>query len=135
MNDGSPRRRVIHLPAGTGRAYALGPMRSVFKTDGDETDDTYSISEWWLEPRTPGPGPHQHEANDDIFYVLAGRFDFLVGDQHIHAGPGDFLRVPAGVMHDFGNPGDEPAGLLNFYVPGGFEQEMPGIVAWFDAQR
>lgn len=135
MNSGSSPRRVIHLPAGAGRAYSLGPMHSVFKADGEETADTYSISEWWLEPRTPGPGPHKHEANDDIFYVLEGRFDFLAGDEHIDAGPGDFLRVPAGVMHDFSNRGDVRAGLLNIYIPGGFEHEMPAIVAWFAANK
>jgi hypothetical protein len=37
-------------------------MRAVFRADGGETADTYSISEWWLEPGTPGPGPHSHAA-------------------------------------------------------------------------
>jgi mannose-6-phosphate isomerase-like protein (cupin superfamily) len=134
MNADSSRQRVIHLPKGAGRSYALGRMSSVFLADGEETADTYSISEWWLEPGTPGPGPHSHEANDDIFYVLEGRFRFQAGDTFIDAGPGDFLRVPAGVVHDFSNPGDVRAGLLNIYIPGGFEQEMPGIVAWFAAQ-
>lgn len=134
MNAHSSRRDVIHLPAGAGRRYALGRMHSVFKSDGDETGDTYSISEWWLEPGTPGPGAHSHEANDDIFYVLEGRVDFLVDGRHIDAGPGDYLRVPAGVVHDFSNPGAVRAGLLNIYVPGGFEQDMPAIVAWFAAQ-
>ena len=34
----------------------------------------------------------------------------------------------------FSNPGDSRAGLLNLYIPGGFEQEMPGNVAWFAAR-
>ncbi len=34
-------------------------------------------------------------------------------------------------MHDYRNDTDEPVRLLNVYVPGGFEEEMPGIVAWF----
>lgn len=68
---------VIYLPNGSGRSYLLGRMRSVFKADGEETKNTYSISEWWLEPHQTGPGAHSHEANDDIFYVLEGTVTFL----------------------------------------------------------
>jgi mannose-6-phosphate isomerase-like protein (cupin superfamily) len=81
---------VIYLAEGEGRAYPLGNMHSVFKSDGDETAQRYSISEWWLEPGTPGPGAHSHEANDDIFYVLEGTIRFLVGDQKIDATRGGF---------------------------------------------
>jgi hypothetical protein len=41
------------------------------------------------------------------------------------------MLVPAGVMHDFENRHDQRAGLLNIYIPGGFEQDMPAIVEWF----
>jgi mannose-6-phosphate isomerase-like protein (cupin superfamily) len=123
---------VIYLPDGSGRAYPLGRMQSVFKADGAETNDTYSISEWWLEPGTPGPGPHAHQANDDIFYVLAGTITFLVGNERIEASQGAFLRIPAGVAHDFENTTEQRAGLLNIYIPGGFEKDMPAIVEWFN---
>jgi mannose-6-phosphate isomerase-like protein (cupin superfamily) len=123
---------VIYLPSGAGRAYPLGGMRSVFKADGEETRDTYSISEWWLEPHQPGPGAHSHEANDDIFYVLEGTISFLVGTERVQATAGAFLRVPAGVTHDFENTSDQRAGMLNIYIPGGFEKDMPAIVKWFE---
>jgi hypothetical protein len=29
----------------------MGPVRAVFKADGDETRGRYSISEWWLAAR------------------------------------------------------------------------------------
>lgn len=123
---------VIYLPNGSGRSYPLGGMQSIFKADGDETIDTYSISEWWLDPHQPGPGPHSHEANDDIFYVLEGTITFLAGDKRIDASKGAFLRIPAGVTHDFENKSDQRAGLLNIYIPGGFEKDMPAIVKWFE---
>jgi len=135
MGNGTFPEGAIVLRAGEGRAYALGAMRSVFKADGAETADTYSISEWWLDPHTPGPGAHSHDANDDIFYVLEGTMTFLLGDQHVDATRGDFVRVPANVTHDFENRGDVPVGVLNIYIPGGFEREMEGIVAWFAQQR
>ena len=69
--------------------------------------------------------------NDDIFYVIAGTARILVGDEWIDAAPGSFVRVAAGVTHDFANATDEPVGLLNIYVPGGFERDMPAIVDWY----
>ena len=36
----------------------MGRIDAVFKADGAETSAGYSISEWWLEPHTAGPGPH-----------------------------------------------------------------------------
>jgi mannose-6-phosphate isomerase-like protein (cupin superfamily) len=126
------RHRPIILEPGAGRAYAMGAMSAVFKADEGETGATYSISEWFLEPHTPGPGAHSHEDHDDIFYVIEGVMSVLVGDRWIDAGVGSFVRAPAGVIHDFANRTDRRAGLLNIYIPGGFERDMAGIVQWFE---
>ncbi|WP_148715126.1 cupin domain-containing protein [Chitinolyticbacter meiyuanensis] len=124
---------VIVLPPGGGRHYAMGRMQARFLADGEETVDRYSISEWWLEPHTEGPGAHRHDANDDVFYVIGGTMSFLAGEAWFEAGPGSFVRIPAGVTHDFANRGEQRAGVLNFYIPGGFEADMPAIVDWFAA--
>jgi mannose-6-phosphate isomerase-like protein (cupin superfamily) len=108
----------------------MGRMSAVFKADGDETARGYSISEWWLEPNTSGPGPHSHPS-DDTFYVLEGRMSVLVGDRWVDATEGSFVLVPGGVTHDFQNRSDARAGMLNFGAPGTFEEHMPGIVEWF----
>jgi mannose-6-phosphate isomerase-like protein (cupin superfamily) len=55
----------------------MGRISAVFKADGAETARGYSISEWWLDPYTKGPGPHSH-IKDDVFYVLAGTMSVLV---------------------------------------------------------
>lgn len=123
---------VLELGPGDGRAYAMGRMRAVFKADHDESGDRYAISEWWMEPHCTGPGAHLHEANEEIFYVLEGTACFLVGDEWRTLAKGNFLRIPAGTMHDFENRSDAEVGLLNIFMPGGFEQFMPSIVKWFD---
>ena len=107
----------------------MGRIQAVFKADGDETAGGYSISEWWLEPHTKGPGAHSHP-EDDVFYVIGGTMSLLVGDTWIDAGPGSFVLVPGGVTHDFENRSDRRAGILNF-SNGEFESEMPGIAEWF----
>lgn len=123
---------ALVLQAGQGRTYICGAMTAVFKADENETNEKYSISEWWLEPNSEGPGAHQHEDNDEVFYVIEGVASVLVGDRWINAGKGAFIRIPAKTIHDFANRTDEKAGVLNFFIPGGFERNMPSIVKWFE---
>jgi len=123
-------RKPIVLAPGSGRSWSMGRISAVFKADGDETARGYSISEWWLEPHTAGPGPHSHP-EDDVFYVIAGTMSVLVDDQWTHAPVGSFVLIPGGVTHDFENRGDVRAGVLNLSIPGPFEPHMPSIVQWF----
>ena len=128
-SDAVPRKAVILAP-GEGRAYPMGRIGAVFKADGPETQSRYSISEWWLEPNTQGPGPHAHP-EDDIFYVIEGTMSILVGKEWTHAVRGSFVLVPGEVIHDFENRGSTRAGVLNLSIPGPFEPHMPSIVQWF----
>ena len=69
--DGAASRSPVVLAPGAGRVYPMGRISAIFKADGTETLARYSISEWWLEPHTKGPGPHAHP-EDDVFYVIEG---------------------------------------------------------------
>ncbi|WP_109677506.1 cupin domain-containing protein [Dyadobacter jejuensis] len=122
---------LIFLQPGDGRKYDCGELTAVFKADENETSNRYSISEWWLEPNFGGVGAHQHEHNDEVFYGLEGTVSILVGDNWVEVEKGAFLRIPAQTMHDFQNRTNQKAGLLNFFIPGGFERDMPSIVKWF----
>lgn len=126
------RAPVVVLP-GAGREYAMGPLRAVFKADGEETRGQYSISEWWLDPYTRGPGQHQHD-EDDVFFVLEGTMSFYVGGTWIDAPKGSLVIAPGGTPHDFENRTGERAGALNLSVPGDFEPHMQGIAEWFRAR-
>ncbi len=78
-----------------GRTYQMGRMNAVFKADGAETGSRYSISEWWLDPNTAGPGSHQHE-DDHIFYVIEGTVSLLINGQWSHAERGAYAVIPGG---------------------------------------
>jgi mannose-6-phosphate isomerase-like protein (cupin superfamily) len=123
-------RKPIFLGPGQGRSYPMGRISAVFKADEAETQSRYSVSEWWLEPKTRGPGAHAH-AEDDLFYVIEGVMSIRVGEEWHEASTGSFVLVPGGVTHDFENRGAVRAGVLNFSAPGPFEPDMPGIVEWF----
>jgi mannose-6-phosphate isomerase-like protein (cupin superfamily) len=123
----------ILVPPGGGRRYRCGArLTALFKADEDETGAAYSVSEWRMEPGFAGVGAHSHEANDEIFWCLEGRPELLLGEGWRSVVPGTFLRIPAGVVHDFRNPIGAPAALLNVFIPGGFERDMPAIAAWFE---
>ena len=126
---------AIVLPRDGGRRYEMGALWAVFKADEAETGARYSVSEWWLHPHTDGPGAHSHEANDEIFFVIAGNPEIRIGDEWVALAPGSFVRIPARVVHDFRNTTDADAGLLNVFIPGGFERKMPAIVDWFAKSR
>jgi mannose-6-phosphate isomerase-like protein (cupin superfamily) len=114
----------------------MGPVHAVFKADGDETRGRYSISEWWLEPYTRGPGAHEHE-EDDVFFVIEGTMSFFVGGAWFDAPKGSLVIAPGGTPHDFENRTAKRAGALNVSVPGDFEpyvQGADGIAAWFRAR-
>jgi mannose-6-phosphate isomerase-like protein (cupin superfamily) len=119
---------VIVLAPGAGRAYSIGPMTGVFKADGVETGDRYCVSEWSVEPGGEGPGAHSHEANVELFLVTRGTMAFLVGEEWLDAPAGTFIRIPAGVTHDFANRTTEPATAFNVFIPGGFEEPFASWV-------
>jgi mannose-6-phosphate isomerase-like protein (cupin superfamily) len=126
------RRSPVMLRPGEGRSYTMPTMRAVFKADGEETANRYCVSEWRLEPGSGGPGAHSHEANDEIFYAIEGTPSVLVGERWTDAPAGSCIVIPAGVTHDFANRSEARAGLFNVFIPGGFEQNMPDIVKWFE---
>jgi mannose-6-phosphate isomerase-like protein (cupin superfamily) len=131
-SDDSGGREPVVLGPGEGRAYPGGRIDAVFKVDSDETDGAYGLSEWWLEARCAGPGPHRHP-KDDAFYVLEGTMSIRVGERWVQADAGSFVLIPGGVTHDFENRSDAPARMLNIATPGGFEQQMPEIARHFIA--
>lgn len=121
----------IVLKPNEGRTYDCGKMQATFKADEEETNYNYSVSEWWMDANSKGPGIHLHKENDEIFYILDGTASIFIDDDWINAEKGTFIRVPSNTLHDFENRTSKRMGLLNFFLPGGFEGRMPSIVKWF----
>jgi len=64
-------------------------------------------------PGHDGP-PHQHEAKEQVFFVIAGNGTVRVGDETFNVRPGDFVYVPAGVVHQTIATGPGPLQYLLF---------------------
>lgn len=126
-------RKPIVVPPDEGRIYDAGRIRAVFKADRDETGGKYSVSEWWLEPRTRGPATHAHD-EDHVYYVLAGTLSVLLDDAWSEMGAGTCVIIPGGTPHNFENRGSARAGFLSFNSPGGFEARMEDIASALGAE-
>jgi quercetin dioxygenase-like cupin family protein len=127
-----PVRKPIILHPEQGRTYEMGRMRAIFKADGGESAGRYSVSEWWLEPGTRGPGVHSHE-EDHVYYVIAGTLNVRLNDDWSEASAGTYILIPGGTPHDFENRSSARAGFITFNSPGGFEERMPDIASFLAA--
>jgi len=112
--------RTIILQPGEGRLLP-GPGGITLKATGDETAGSLGFIEATSPPGF-GPPRHIHHKHDELFYVLAGEFRFLVDEEIVDASPGTFVFVPRGTVHTLKVIGDEPGARVVAFVPGGAER-------------
>jgi mannose-6-phosphate isomerase-like protein (cupin superfamily) len=94
------------LPSPEGKRFA-----SVFQ-HGSMLIEIYAPRD--IDPQTP-------HTRDEIYFVAAGRGDFVCGDTRTRFGPSDLLFVAAGLEHRFENFTDDLAVWVIFYGPEGGE--------------
>jgi mannose-6-phosphate isomerase-like protein (cupin superfamily) len=104
---------------GPGQGHVLTARGSVmaFKAVADQTGGDFSLMERTLPPGGRRPPAHRHVNCSEAFFVLDGQISFVLDGQDLTGGPGDFLLVPRGAAHTFGNSSDEPARLLVLHAP------------------
>jgi quercetin dioxygenase-like cupin family protein len=113
----------IHVKAWEGNRVMSGDiMATIHKLSGDQTEGTFAVAEHHLEPGYLAAPMHVHAKEHEASYILEGEFTFIIGDDEIHAGPGDFVFKPKGIPHTFWNSGDKKALLLEIFSPAGFEK-------------
>ena len=64
----------------------------------------------------------QPHSRDEMYLIISGNGEFLNGEQRTSFGPGDFLFVPAGVVHRFENFSEDFSTWVFFYGPEGGEK-------------
>jgi mannose-6-phosphate isomerase-like protein (cupin superfamily) len=135
-DGGRPLSDAVVSGPGEGERIAVGGSTVVLKGTDDGTDGFLFLSETTLAPGFPGPPPHVHRELHDLFYVLDGTLELLVGDETVAAGPGTFALFRPGVRHAFSNAGGaEPVSFLNVNTPAGWEGYMRDLGAAFAGER
>ena len=104
----------------TAPAYWSAGGLWIVLADGAATGGSYCMfSE--IMPKGPAAPPHIHARMDEVFYILDGEADFLLGDRREKAAKGSLIFVPRGTVHGFAVLSDTIR-LLNLYTPAGFER-------------
>lgn len=92
------------------------------KVSALETGGAYALYETET-PVSGGVPPHRQRYDDEGFYVLQGRYLFLVDGEEFEVGPGAFVFVPRGTMHAVVNVGTAPGRMLVVVTPGVVHEE------------
>ncbi|MFE3193960.1 cupin domain-containing protein [Nocardia sp. NPDC059240] len=86
--------------------------------DHDMTGGKLSANRATLPAGTDGPPPHFHTGSAELFYLLDGSLTVLAGEDIHTLHGGDFLLVPAGMVHAWAAPADASADVLIVFTPG-----------------
>ena len=105
------------VSTGKGKIVTARGSVMAFKAIAGQTDGDFSLMERTVPPRGRRPLPHRHVNCSEAFWVLDGTITFVLDDVEQRGGPDDFLLVPRGASHTFGNDSDEPARLLVLHAP------------------
>lgn len=61
--------------------------------------------------------PHRHNTHSETLYVLSGRGEMRLANETVEIGAGDFIQVPAGVVHGVRVLSGEPLKVLSMQAP------------------
>jgi uncharacterized RmlC-like cupin family protein len=97
--------------------------RPAAETPGVDRREAFADDHIWAgRSRTEAgvwSGWHVHPGHDTYVFQTEGRLRLEFGPggtESVEGGPGDFVRIPKGVVHREGNPGTEPNEAIVFRV-------------------
>jgi mannose-6-phosphate isomerase-like protein (cupin superfamily) len=88
-----------------------------FKALAELDDGDFSLMERTLPAGGRRPPPHRHTNCSEAYFVLDGIVTVVVEGEELSLGPEEFLLIPRGTAHTFGNGGAEEARLLVLHAP------------------
>jgi mannose-6-phosphate isomerase-like protein (cupin superfamily) len=89
----------------------------LFKAVAADDDGDFSLMERTVPVGGRRPPAHRHTNCSEAYFVLDGRVSVTVEGQEQLLEPEDFVLVPRGASHTFGNGGDTQARLLVLHAP------------------
>ena len=107
----------VILRPGEGPSVQIRTSTCTFKATGKDTHGQFGLFEFVMEPGTEGASPHIHKQLTEMFYVVEGEVELVLGEQRVIGTPGAFMLVPENTPHGFSNPGQTPAKLLIMFCP------------------
>lgn len=88
---------------------------------GMDTGGAYCLLEVSLAPGVAVPR-HTHTREDEVYFVLTGELEVIVGKNTFALRPGDALLAPRDIPHQLRNSGNITNHYLLVFSPSGFEE-------------
>ncbi|TPN81374.1 cupin domain-containing protein [Aquimarina algicola] len=108
----TPKVSSIHNPSDG----FLGGLRNVILSTKETDGDIYLVE--GIMPKDSIVPLHIHELEDEIFHVLEGKVELILGDKTIQAKKDDIIYLPRGIQHGIKTSGNQTAKVLNYVIPG-----------------
>lgn len=139
-NAGFRTEKGFKTAAGEGRAHGHIQLKGVnsnildIKISGSDTDGGFALFE--QTSLSPGRGTplHVHHLQDEVFYVIEGKYFFQVGEDKFQLSAGDSIFLPMKVPHAWTQVSEkgkmtvlfQPAGKMeNFFLTVAGMQKEP----------
>lgn len=114
-NDGG----AVLVRADEAEVLADGPHSSIaLLADSGATGGALTSNRATLRQGSDGAPPHYHTRASELFFVLGGSLQVLVGERVLVLDEGDFLVVPPCVTHAFAPAPGADADVLIVFTPG-----------------
>lgn len=85
--------------------------------DTERTGGVLTSNRSFMAEGSDGAPPHFHSGAAELFYVLDGTLDVLLGEEVLTVARNDLLVVPAGLPHAFAPAKGDSADVLFVYTP------------------
>jgi mannose-6-phosphate isomerase-like protein (cupin superfamily) len=111
----------VTIPPDGSEHVEIGGLGIVWKIEGTEAGERFSVVHHPLAPRALAAPLHRHTREDEYSFVLEGTLGALLGDEVVTAGPGTWVFKPRNQWHTFWNAGDTRCEIIEIISPAGFE--------------
>jgi len=113
-------------------ATGVGAVKELYRTAGPIADlksgpYDLNLTQVTFPAGMPSNAPH-HRSGAALYYVVSGTGANTVGGKTEAKGPGSLIYEPYGLVHQWGNPGNEPLTFVTFNInQEGVAAVLPGV--------
>jgi quercetin dioxygenase-like cupin family protein len=117
----APAIDTVTVTTTPAKAYWLDTELMEILVSREQSGGRYDVIRATVPPGG-GPPPHCHSREDELFYVLAGEFEFIRDDERFTAAAGTSVFLPRGSVHGFKNVGPTGGTLIVVTTPSAFAE-------------
>ncbi|MEV7551119.1 cupin domain-containing protein [Amycolatopsis sp. NPDC089917] len=118
MTQSIETREPVLVRAAEAETVGAAPTLVTLLADVSTTGGVMSSARTRLGVGADGATPHYHTGSSEMFFMLGGKLEVLVGEEIVTVSEGDMLVVPPLMTHAFRATMDSAADVLIVFIPG-----------------